>query len=106
MGIQSPADKEENHFHISERKAIENCLIRKLFRLDYFDGTHLYSFSTANARKLLSMTGFEIADKIYFDIPRCQNKPFSWLLDIFNCLPLPVKELVSMHYYMVARKIR
>ena len=36
----------------------ERCLPRQIFRHDYFHGTHLYSFTIRNAKKLLQETGF------------------------------------------------
>lgn len=82
---------------------IENNLFRDLLRMDYFDGTHIYSFSIRNAVKLLHDTGFDV-QRIYFHLPKCRGpvgKRIEWL---WNSISWPFREYFSMAYWIVATK--
>ncbi|HMU39625.1 MAG TPA: class I SAM-dependent methyltransferase [Pseudomonadota bacterium] len=82
---------------------IEDSLYARL-RMDYFGGTegHLYSFSLANLRKLLHLSGFFV-DRFVFHVPRLGNRISRWnerLSDWFGESLYPF----SGAYFCVAEK--
>jgi len=79
----------------------ENNLFRSLFRKDYFDGTHLYSFSVKNTIKLLKDTGF-IPVKVFYDLPKCRGSLGRAVIKLYQHFPF--KEKISMAYWVVAKK--
>jgi SAM-dependent methyltransferase len=82
----------------------ENNIFRFLLRHDYFNGTHIYSFSIRNSKKLLEMNGFSV-DKIYFHLPKFKGK-FGEKVHVFwNAFPIFGKEWLSMAYWIVATKL-
>jgi SAM-dependent methyltransferase len=84
---------------------IENCFIRHVLRHDYYDGTHVYAFTTRNARKLLSLTGFNVNEIIYH-LPKFKGGFGMQINKIWNALPIPFKEYFSMAYWIYATKER
>lgn len=83
---------------------IEHTLVR-LFDPYFSHDWHIYSFSLANIKKLLSETWFEI-EKIYYDIPLAWRwKVFNWLQKIVQKLPYWMVSWWSNAIYIVARKI-
>jgi len=81
----------------------EKNFFRWVFRKNYFNGTHLYSFSVDNSIKLLNLTGFEPM-KVIYDLPRCRGRLGRALITAYQCLPF--KEQISMAYWVVAKKSR
>lgn len=82
---------------------IEKSFLRQLLGHDYFDGTHLYSFSIRNATKLLELTGFEKTNTL-FHLPKCRSRAGRKVQALWNSLPIPGKEYFSMAYWIVATK--
>lgn len=84
---------------------IENNLVGMLLHEDYFDDhQHVFSFSVKGAETLLKAAGF-VPVKTYFDFPRCKGKITSQLLDLYQYLPIWLKERISPAYWIVATKI-
>jgi 2-polyprenyl-3-methyl-5-hydroxy-6-metoxy-1,4-benzoquinol methylase len=81
----------------------EKNLFRFLFRHDYFDGTHIYSFSVRNARKLLEITGF-LPGKVVWHLPKFRGKTGTIVNQTWNSIPFFGKEQVSMAYWLIAEK--
>lgn len=82
---------------------IENCFIRHILSHDYFDGTHIYSFTVRNAKKLLAVTGFDVKRVIYH-LPKFRGH-FGYRLNlIWNVIPFPLKGYWSMAYWIYATK--
>ena len=51
----------------------EKNIFRSIFRFDYFDGTHIYSFTVRNALKLLDMTRF-MPEKVFYHLPKFRGR--------------------------------
>lgn len=83
---------------------IERNIFRDVLRMDYFDGTHIYAFSVRNSIKLLNETGFE-KKKIYFHLPKCRNYIGHKIESVSNEVKWPLREYLSMAYWIVAEKI-
>ncbi len=83
---------------------IERNIFRDVLRMDYFDGTHIYAFSVRNSIKLLNETGFE-KKKIYFHLPKCRNYIGHKIESVWNEVKWPLREYLSMAYWIVAEKI-
>jgi 2-polyprenyl-3-methyl-5-hydroxy-6-metoxy-1,4-benzoquinol methylase len=81
----------------------ENNIFRKMFNLDYFDGTHLYAFTVKNSKKLLAHTGFR-AKYVFYDLPKCTGSLGRLILKLYQRFPL--KEGISMAYWIIAHKAR
>ncbi|HEY9134825.1 MAG TPA: class I SAM-dependent methyltransferase [Pseudomonadales bacterium] len=82
---------------------IEKSFLRQVLGHDYFDGTHLYSFSIRNATKLLELTGFEVV-ATYYHLPKCRSKLGGYIQKSWSNLPIPWREYFSMAYWLVAKK--
>ena len=81
---------------------IERCLIRQLLNMNYFDGTHIYSFTIRNIKKLMLNTNFEIL-KIQYHLPI--KGAFGILVNnLWNKIYFPDKEYFSMGYWIIAKK--
>ena len=83
---------------------IEKSLARQLFRHDYFDGTHIYSFTIRNSKKLLEDTEFSV-DEVFYHFPWLKGKFGETVNSIWNTVPFPGKEWLSMAYWVVATKV-
>lgn len=81
----------------------ERNFFRDIMRMDYFNGTHLYSFSIKNAIKLLKETNFKVV-KIYFHLPFFKGKTGVFVNKIWNYVYFPNKIYFSMAYWIVAEK--
>jgi SAM-dependent methyltransferase len=81
----------------------ERNVFRNLLRLDYFDGTHLYSFSIRNSFKLLEYVGFRPMHTC-FHLPKYRGKSGERIHRIWNRLPFISKEWWSMAYWIIAEK--
>ena len=83
---------------------IEKSFARQIFRHNYFDGTHLYSFTIRNANKLLLETGFSCNDTFYH-FPWLKGKFGELINVIWNKVLFPRKEWLSMAYWITAVKV-
>lgn len=81
----------------------ENNIFRTVFNKDYFGGTHLYAFTVKNSKKLLIHTGFG-TKCVFYDLPRCTGSLGKLILKVYQRCPL--KEALSMAYWIVAYKSR
>ncbi len=82
---------------------LEHCLSRDI-KKNYYKGTHLYSFSILNTKKLLQDCGFEI-EEIYCQLPK-DGYFFSTLLNQFwNAIFFPFKSYFSSSFWIIAKKI-
>ncbi|SNR36982.1 class I SAM-dependent methyltransferase [Lutibacter flavus] len=82
---------------------IEKSLVRQIFRHDYFNGTHLYSFTIRNANKLLIETGFK-CKKTFYHFPWLKGRFGEFINVVWNKVPFPRKEWFSMAYWIVSYK--
>ncbi len=82
----------------------ERNIFRDLWRMDYYNGTHIYAFSVRNTRKLLDTTGYKIK-KIYFHLPKCRRQPGRLIEGLWNLSNWPFREYFSMAYWVVATKL-
>ena len=108
--IDSPISSLRQIYRILSSKGIlvlglptENNIYRNLLRKDYFDGTHIYSFSVRNAIKLLDESGFE-TDRVLYHLPKCRSQIGSHIQRLWNSLLLPFHEYFSMAYWIIAVK--
>lgn len=81
----------------------ERNVFRTVWRMDYFAGTHLYAFSTRNAGRLLELSGFR-QRHVFFHLPRVRGRLGQKIHRLWNSVPLPGKEWLSMGYWIVAQK--
>lgn len=82
---------------------LEKSIYRQILNMDYFGGTHIFSFSVKNCNVLLDITGFKFG-KVYYDLPYFRG-PFGYFLNnAWNILPFPWKEWLSMSYWIIATK--
>lgn len=79
----------------------EKNFFRFAFNRDYFDGTHLYAFSVRNAMKLLAYSGFKPL-KTFYDLPKCRGWGGKLIIRCYQHFPM--KECISMAYWVVAQK--
>jgi len=80
----------------------ENNMFRHILRKDYFNGTHLYSFSVKNGIKLSRLTGF-FPIRVFYDLPKCQGPVGRFIIRTYQHFPF--KERISMAYWIVAKKL-
>ena len=64
---------------------------------------HLFHFSPQNCRVLLNRLGLKEL-KIYFNLPKCHNAPFSWMMKLFQIFPLCIKKKIGKGYLIIAQK--
>jgi SAM-dependent methyltransferase len=83
---------------------IERNVFRDLLRMDYFNGTHIYSFSVRNAYKLLNETGYKV-EKVFFHLPKCRNPLGREIEKLWNIANWPFREYFSMAYWVIATKL-
>lgn len=82
---------------------IERNIYRDLFRMDYFNGTHIYAFSVRNTHKLLAETGFRPV-RVFFHLPKCASPVGRVLENCWNLIRWPFREYLSMAYWVIASK--
>lgn len=82
----------------------ERNVFRDLLRMDYFNGTHIYSFSVRNAHKLLNETGFHV-EKVFYHLPKCRNPVGRTIEKMWNLVNWPFREYFSMAYWIIAIKL-
>jgi SAM-dependent methyltransferase len=82
----------------------ERNIFRDLLRMDYFAGTHIYSFSVRNAEVLLRLVGLEPDSSVVYHLPKLRGATGVRLHRIFNRVPLVRKEFFSLAYWAVATK--
>lgn len=100
------------HKHLSPKGLLvisvpnELCLIQLRYPYYTHDGNHLYSFTIANMKELLSTTGFEVLD-VYYDYYTALTKrlKINRFLSVINAFPPIVKYPFSWAFWFVARKI-
>ncbi len=83
---------------------VEKSLARQLFRHDYFAGTHLYAFTIRNSKKLLEETGFS-TNSVKYHFPWLKGQVGESVNAVWNIIPFPGKEWLSMAYWVVATKV-
>ena len=83
---------------------IEKSFVRQLFSHDYFDGTHIYSFTVRNSKKLLEDTGF-IVNSVVYHFPWLKGRFGEVVNVVWNAIPFPGKEWMSMAYWISAKKV-
>ena len=81
----------------------ERNIYRDILGMDYFNGTHIYSFSVRNSVKLLNETGFKV-EKVFFHLPKCRNPLGHSIEKLWNTVKWPFREYCSMAYWVVAIK--
>lgn len=82
---------------------IENCLVRHVVGHDYYNGTHIYAFTVRNACKLLAVTGFRV-ERVIYHLPKIRGRAGAVVNKVWNVLPVPFKEYLSMAYWIHATK--
>ena len=82
----------------------EKNIFRSIFGHDYFDGTHIFSFSVRNAQKLLEITGFKF-EKVFWHLPKFRGKTGEIVNNTWNKIPFFGKEQISMAYWIIAKKV-
>jgi SAM-dependent methyltransferase len=84
----------------------EKNIFRNVLKMDYFAGTHIYSFTTRNAEVLLRLVGLEPEPSVVYHLPKLRGKLGLRLHGLWNLAPVPGKEFLSLCYWMVAAKPR
>jgi SAM-dependent methyltransferase len=83
----------------------ERNVFRNLLRMDYYAGTHLYSFSTRNIEVLLCRVGLAPEPAVVYHLPKLRGETGTLAHRAWNApRRFPGREFLSLAYWMFARK--
>lgn len=83
----------------------ERNIFRNLLRMDYYAGTHLYSFTTRNTEVLLQQVGLVPDSGVIYHLPQLRGEAGVRVHRLWNAVPrLPGREFCSLAYWQVATK--
>jgi SAM-dependent methyltransferase len=83
----------------------ERNVYRNLLRMDYYDGTHLYSFTTRNIQVLLRRVGLVPDPNVVYHLPKLRGSLGIKAHRVWNALgSLPGREFLSLAYWQMAAK--
>lgn len=83
----------------------ERNIFRNLLRMDYYAGTHIYSFTTRNTEVLLGQVGLVAEPEVIYHLPKLRGQAGVKVHKVWNRPPsLPGREFFSLAYWLIARK--